>query len=101
MVDIPLDRASVSGRAIVDRTPVHLPDVQLASPTEFPISHQNAAKSGWRTILAVPLMREKQALGAIILRRRQVRPFLDKQIVGGRSPARALLRPARLSRRQA
>ena len=36
--------------------------------------------SGYRTILAVPLLREGAAIGAVLIRRTEVRPFTDKQI---------------------
>jgi signal transduction histidine kinase len=75
----PLDRGSATGRAVIDKTPVSIADVELVSAEDFPVSRQNAGQTGWRTILAVPLMREDRALGAIILRRREVRPFADKQ----------------------
>ncbi|HUG76054.1 MAG TPA: ATP-binding protein, partial [Burkholderiales bacterium] len=39
-----------------------------------------ARKHGHRTILAVPLLRERRALGTILLRRPDVRPFDDKHI---------------------
>lgn len=34
----------------------------------------------FRTILATPLMRENEAIGAIAIRRSEVRPFSDKQV---------------------
>ena len=47
--------------------------------TEFPDSscHQ---RLGTRTVLATPLLREGVAIGAIMIRRTEVRPFTDKQI---------------------
>ena len=35
---------------------------------------------GHRTILSVPLMRDGESIGAIVLRRTEVHPFSDKQI---------------------
>ena len=37
-------------------------------------------QSGYRTTLADPLLREGEAIGAILIRRMEVRPFTDKQI---------------------
>ena len=35
---------------------------------------------GYRTVLATPLLREGVAIGAILIRRTEVRPFTEKQI---------------------
>jgi two-component system, NtrC family, sensor kinase len=39
-----------------------------------------AVRLGHRTILAIPLVRENVAIGAISIRRTEVRPFSEKQI---------------------
>src|SRR4030095_3010924 len=74
-----LDRASVSGRAAVDRAPVHISDLQ-AETSEFPLGSEVTRQFGHRTTLAVPLLREGAALGALLIRRLEVRPFADKQV---------------------
>jgi GAF domain-containing protein len=76
----PLDRSSVRGRSIVDRRIVHVPDMLAEREGEYAIGKQRARDLGQRTILAAPLMREGVALGAIALRRTEVKPFTDKQI---------------------
>ena len=76
---LPLDRSTVTGRSICDLEPVHVADVQNAS-AEFPLGREMAIKFGHRTILSVPLMREGRALGAILVRRTEVRPFEQKHI---------------------
>ena len=77
---MPLDRGTVTGRAIMDREPVHVEDLTAVSSNEFPLGRQIQERSGYRTVLAVPLMREQRALGAIMLRRMEVRAFTEKQI---------------------
>jgi GAF domain-containing protein len=79
-MDVSLDRGSVVGRAIIDRVPMHVDDVKSLSPDQFPISRKIQERIGHRTMLAVPLMREDRALGAILLRRMEVRSFTDKQV---------------------
>jgi signal transduction histidine kinase len=74
-----LDRASVAGRAAVDRMPVHVSDLQ-AETNEFPTGSGVARQFGHRTTLAVPLLRDGVALGALLIRRLEVRPFLGKQV---------------------
>jgi GAF domain-containing protein len=77
---IPMNRGSATGRAVIDGSPVHIQDINAESRDEFPVGKDNAARTGWSTVLAVPLMREQRALGAIVLRRMEVRPFSEKQI---------------------
>ncbi len=74
-----LGRDWVTGRAVIDRTIVHVADLQ-AREHEFPQGAAYARQYGHRTTLAVPLLREGSAIGAILIRRMDVRPFTDKQI---------------------
>jgi GAF domain-containing protein len=76
---VPLDRSSVMGRSICDKVAVHIADLQ-ADGDEFPLGRQLALRFGHRTILAVPLIREDRALGTIVVRRTEVRPFEEKHI---------------------
>jgi len=78
-VGSPIGRGWVTGRAFVDREPVHVHDLQAAAD-EFPDGSAYARRFGHRTILAVPLLRENEAIGALVIRRAEVRPFTDKQI---------------------
>ena len=76
---VPLDRTTVMGRSICDRTIVHVTDLQDAGD-EYPLGQQLALRYGHRTILGVPLLRDGRALGTILIRRTEVRPFADKHI---------------------
>jgi GAF domain-containing protein len=75
----PLNRDSVMGRSICDKQPVHVVDLQSADH-DFPLGREFALALGHRTTLAVPLIREDRALGTILVRRAEVRPFDDKHI---------------------
>jgi two-component system, NtrC family, sensor kinase len=72
-----LDRGSISGRAVLDGRPVHVPDV-LADP-EF-TRHETQRLGGFRSALAAPLMREGSAIGSIFLTRAVVDPFTKQEI---------------------
>jgi signal transduction histidine kinase len=76
---VPLSRGLVIGRAIVDRAVVHVEDLAAESEDEFPLGLQMQKRLGHHTTLAVPLLREGQAIGAIALWRMERRPFTDKQ----------------------
>src|ERR1700736_1302255 len=71
------DRGTVAGRVLLERKSIHIPDVQ-ADPeyTMIGITRQ----AGFHTILGVPLLREGNPIGVVLLARNTVRPFSDKQI---------------------
>jgi GAF domain-containing protein len=78
-VRFPCSREHVVGRAVLERRPVHVIDLQ-AEAEEFPEGSAFAKRLGHRTILGAPLLREGMAVGTIALRRAEVHPFTDKQI---------------------
>ena len=75
-----LSRGSVSGRAVIDRQTIHIHDLAAEAKDEFPVGVALAQRFGYRTTLVTPLMRQDVPIGAIIIRRMEVRPFTDKQI---------------------
>ena len=76
----PISRGWVTGRSVVDRRTVHVHDLAAEPEAEFPIGRETQRLFGHRTTLATPLLREGQPLGAILIRRLEVRPFSEKQI---------------------
>ena len=76
--DWPIERDYVAGRAFVDRVALHVDDVQTSD--DFPSGREVALRVGHRTLLAIPLLREDEAIGVISLRRSDVKPFTEKQI---------------------
>ncbi|MGH7797195.1 MAG: GAF domain-containing protein, partial [Candidatus Binatia bacterium] len=70
----------VGGRAILNRETVHVHDLLEASKTDFLDSREVSIRTGTRTILSTPLLREGTPIGVINVRRTEVRPFSDKQI---------------------
>jgi signal transduction histidine kinase len=77
--EVSLDRSTVMGRAICDMQPVQLEDQQSAGD-DFARGREFALRFGHRTILAVPLVREGRALGCILVRRTEVKPFDQNDI---------------------
>ena len=74
-----LDRGTPAGRAVIDRQTIHVHDLRAAD-AEFPEAKARGIGMGLRTVLDTPLLREGIAIGAIHVRRREVRPFSDRQI---------------------
>jgi GAF domain-containing protein len=74
---IPSGRGSLSGRVMRDRKAVQITDVQ--SDSEYSVQ-EGARLGGLRTMLGVPLLREGNPIGVIVLSRTTVQPFTDKQI---------------------
>ncbi|MDQ2914388.1 MAG: GAF domain-containing protein [Chloroflexota bacterium] len=77
---LPLSRGSVIGRCILDRRAIHTKDALDLDPAEYPISVQLRRRWGYRTALAVPLIRHGVGIGGIAIRRMEVQPFAPKQI---------------------
>src|SRR6516165_8461358 len=73
---IPLARGTATGRALLEGTVVHIPDV--GSDPEYTFA--GPALGNFRTIVAVPMLREGTAIGVLVLMRNPVRPFSKKQI---------------------
>src|SRR5262249_20898056 len=76
----PITRGLPVGRAVLDRQTVHILDLAAELETEFPDAKPLQQQIGTRTCLATPLLREGVAIGAILIRRTEVRPFTEKQI---------------------
>src|SRR4030095_5269549 len=79
-IPLPLTRGTPSGRAILDRQTIRVDDLAAELATQFQDTKTRAEVTGTRTIVATPLLREGVAIGSLVIRRREVRLFTDKQI---------------------
>jgi len=70
------------GRAAKTKQPVHIEDVtkDQAYIEGFPPFVKLAELGGARTLLVMPMLKEKTLVGAIGIYRQEVRPFAEKQI---------------------
>jgi GAF domain-containing protein len=72
----PAGPGSVTARAILTRSVVHIPDVT----TDPDLEHSVLITAGFRTVLSVPMLRDGDPTGAITVSRQTVAPFSDAQI---------------------
>jgi signal transduction histidine kinase/ActR/RegA family two-component response regulator len=73
----PPNRATITGRAALERRPVQVLDFLAEQGANITPAHRI---EGIRTVLAVPMCRDDTLLGVISIWRREVRPFSDEQI---------------------
>ena len=71
------ERGTAVGRALFEGKIVHIPDVR-ADPEYTFVEGQKLGE--FRTVLAVPMLREGSPIGVLSLTRHEVRPFTDKQL---------------------
>ena len=71
------NRATITGRSIMEKRPVHVQDVLADSEYQY----TDAARLGnYRSVLSVPLLREGEPMGTIALTRDVVEPFSDQEV---------------------
>ncbi|MFN8633851.1 MAG: GAF domain-containing protein [Chloroflexota bacterium] len=68
MQPIPLGKGAV-GRAVVERGPIEIPDILVRNTYESPV-RDFLVDAGFRSLLAVPFLREDRPLGALVVVRR-------------------------------
>jgi signal transduction histidine kinase/putative methionine-R-sulfoxide reductase with GAF domain len=76
----PISRNWVVGRCVVDKATLQVSNLLSAEGDDFPEGRNHARRQGHRCVLAAPLIREDEAIGAIALRRLEPVPFNDKQV---------------------
>jgi DNA-binding winged helix-turn-helix (wHTH) protein len=71
-----VEKGSLPGR----RLPTHIPDLTAVEGDHRDDFWITVVNAGFRTILAVPLLKDNEIVGIINLGRKQVQPFTDKLI---------------------
>jgi signal transduction histidine kinase len=71
-----------SVHAVRTRQPVHVADLRTTKAylAGDQLARAGADIAGIRTLVAVPMLKENESIGVIIIYRKEVRPFTDKQI---------------------
>ena len=73
---IRLDRGSASGRAVLERRTIHIPDISADPGYSYGVTAIEPVK----TVLGVPMLKGDDILGVIVIYRLEVRPFTNNQI---------------------
>jgi signal transduction histidine kinase len=76
---LPITPDLIAGQAVLQRKLIHVDDLAIAEE-DFARSRERVISRDHRTALAVPLLREEQAIGCLLLRRIEASPFSEKQI---------------------
>jgi PAS domain S-box-containing protein len=74
---MPPGRSTVAARAILTRATVHIPDIERDPEYEF---GEAARAAGFRSALAAPMLRDGEAIGAIVVFGGEAAPFSERQI---------------------
>ncbi|HVO15291.1 MAG TPA: GAF domain-containing protein, partial [Alphaproteobacteria bacterium] len=73
----PPDRGTAAGRCVYESRPVHIHDAETEPDYTW---HEGRRIGRFRSIFAVPLMREGTPIGSMSLMRSEVNPFTEKQM---------------------
>jgi GAF domain-containing protein len=74
--------ASALGQAALTKQATHIDDIRTsrAYRDRDPRLIAGVRLGGYRTVLAVPMLKDQEVVGLIVIYRQEVRPFTDKQI---------------------
>ena len=76
-MDFQPGRGTITGRVLIERRPVQIVDIVADAEYANPDAQR---ASGFRTVLAVPILREGSTIGVLIVWRLVVEPFTEAQI---------------------
>jgi GAF domain-containing protein len=77
---MPIRRTYAIGRGFLERRTVHAEDYAELVRTEYPDGRENQRRTGGRTLVTVPLIREEKAIGMLTLWRRELKPYTQHEI---------------------
>jgi signal transduction histidine kinase len=77
---LPLTRQFPGGRAILDRRPIIIDDIQVVAESEYPDTLELLKLNTIHSVAEIPLLSEGKPLGSIAVLRADVRPFSDAEV---------------------
>jgi len=75
----PIDRMNPGGRCVAERTVINIPNVEQ-DPVLDPVLRVLAHTRGWRSVLAAPIVRDEQPIGAITVTRAEAGSFSPAEV---------------------
>jgi signal transduction histidine kinase len=77
---LPLTRRFPGGRAVLDREPVIIDDIQLVLESEFSDTIELQKLNTIHSIAEIPMLSEGRPLGSLAILRAEVRPFTEAEV---------------------
>ena len=77
---LPLTRGFPGGRAVLDRRPVIIDDIQAIAEREYPDVLELLKLNTIHSVAEIPLLSEGAALGSLAVLRSEIRPFTESEI---------------------
>ncbi len=77
---LPLDRSTTAGRAVLEKRTFHISNVDEVTPGEYALTVDLSRRANVRAVLSVPMLREGEAIGCILLRKPTATPYAPRQI---------------------
>ncbi len=77
---LPLDSSTTAGRAVLEKRTFHISNVDEVAPGEYALTVDLSKRANVRAVLSVPMLREGEAIGCILLRKPTATPYAPRQI---------------------
>ena len=78
---VPATQGSIAGRAYLEGRTVHVPDLFVAVPADFPDApRRDSTGHGAGALVSVPLLRHGQPIGVLTMHREESRAFADSEL---------------------
>ncbi len=77
---LPLDSSTTAARAVLEKRTIHIPDVGDIAPGEYALTVDLSKRANVRAVLSVPMLRDGEAIGCILLRKPTATPYAPRQI---------------------
>ena len=68
------------GRLVRTKEPYQVADISAVPTHGEKLREATIKLAGARTLIALPMLKDNEVIGAIVIYRQEVRPFTDKQI---------------------